>query len=117
MKAAKQHLIVLMCFVVLKSLRCFFVNENALVACFDSGIDEALVKGLAGIEPLRVVYTAITALPLIRPRSIEATPSGRIYARLKQLGYQVKLFSLRLDSPELAAARIQQKRVTIIFPT
>ncbi len=33
----------------------FFVNENALVACLDSGIDEALVKELAGIEPLRVV--------------------------------------------------------------
>ncbi len=34
----------------------FFVNENALVACFDSGVDEAFVKELAGIEPLRVVY-------------------------------------------------------------
>jgi len=34
----------------------FIVDENALVACFDSGVDEALVKTLAGFEPLRVVF-------------------------------------------------------------
>ena len=36
----------------------FFVDENALVACFDIEIDEALVKELARIkpEPLRVVF-------------------------------------------------------------
>ncbi len=34
----------------------FFVDENALVACFDTGVDEALVKTLAGFEPLRVVF-------------------------------------------------------------
>lgn len=34
----------------------FFVDENALVACFDSGISEALVKELAKAEPLRVVF-------------------------------------------------------------
>ncbi|MCX2801748.1 site-specific DNA-methyltransferase [Microbulbifer thermotolerans] len=34
----------------------FFVDENALVACFDSGISEALVKELAKSEPLRVVF-------------------------------------------------------------
>lgn len=34
----------------------FFVDENALVACFDPGIDEELVKELAGREPLRVVF-------------------------------------------------------------
>ncbi|MFK4537292.1 adenine-specific DNA-methyltransferase [Bradyrhizobium ottawaense] len=34
----------------------FFVDENALIACFDTGITEALVKELAGREPLRVVF-------------------------------------------------------------
>jgi len=34
----------------------FFVDDNALVACFDTGITEDLVKDLAGHEPLRVVF-------------------------------------------------------------
>jgi len=34
----------------------FFVDENALVACFDSGVTEDLVKELAKHEPLRVVF-------------------------------------------------------------
>lgn len=34
----------------------FFVDENALVACFDIGVNEELVKQLAGFEPLRVVF-------------------------------------------------------------
>jgi len=34
----------------------FFVAENALVACFDSDVNEELVKELAGFEPLRVVF-------------------------------------------------------------
>ena len=34
----------------------FFVDENALVACFDTGVNEELVKELAGFEPLRVVF-------------------------------------------------------------
>lgn len=34
----------------------FFVDDNALVACFDRGITEDLVKELAGREPLRVVF-------------------------------------------------------------
>ncbi|MEX2375574.1 MAG: site-specific DNA-methyltransferase [Dehalococcoidia bacterium] len=34
----------------------FFVDDNALIACFDSGISEELVKELAGYEPLRVVF-------------------------------------------------------------
>lgn len=36
----------------------FFVDGNALVACFDahSGIDEGFVKGLAKHQPLRVVF-------------------------------------------------------------
>lgn len=34
----------------------FFVDDNALVACFDLGITEDLVKELAGFDPLRVVF-------------------------------------------------------------
>jgi adenine-specific DNA-methyltransferase len=34
----------------------FFVDENALVACFESGVTEELVKELAGHQPLRVVF-------------------------------------------------------------
>ena len=34
----------------------FFVDNNALVACFDTGITEDLVKELAKCEPLRVVF-------------------------------------------------------------
>ncbi|WP_081621731.1 site-specific DNA-methyltransferase [Thioalkalivibrio sp. AKL12] len=34
----------------------FYVDDNALVACFDKGITEELVKELAGYEPLRVVF-------------------------------------------------------------
>jgi len=34
----------------------FIVDDNALVACFDTGITEDLVKELAGHEPLRVVF-------------------------------------------------------------
>lgn len=34
----------------------FFVDDNALVACFDTGITEDLVKELAEHEPLRVVF-------------------------------------------------------------
>lgn len=34
----------------------FFVNETALVACFDTGVDEAFVKQLAAYKPLRVVF-------------------------------------------------------------
>lgn len=34
----------------------FFVDGNALVACFDTGITEELVKELAAEKPLRVVF-------------------------------------------------------------
>jgi len=34
----------------------FVVDENALIACFDPGIDEDLVKELAARKPLRVVF-------------------------------------------------------------
>ena len=34
----------------------YFVNDDDLVACFDKGIDEALIKALASKSPLRVVF-------------------------------------------------------------
>lgn len=34
----------------------FFVDENVLVACFDTGLTEELVKELAHVKPLRVVF-------------------------------------------------------------
>ncbi|EHQ52212.1 type III restriction-modification system methylation subunit [Ectothiorhodospira sp. PHS-1] len=34
----------------------FFVDDNALVACFETGVTEELVKELAKREPLRVVF-------------------------------------------------------------
>jgi len=34
----------------------FFVDGNALLACFDKGIDEAFVKQIAEHKPLRVVF-------------------------------------------------------------
>lgn len=34
----------------------FFVDDNALVACFDRGVTEDLVKELAKREPLRIVF-------------------------------------------------------------
>ena len=34
----------------------FFVADNALLACFDTGVTEALVSELAGHKPLRIVF-------------------------------------------------------------
>ncbi|EGV16441.1 site-specific DNA-methyltransferase [Thiocapsa marina] len=34
----------------------FFVDDNALVACFEPGVTEDLVKELAGHEPLRIIF-------------------------------------------------------------
>lgn len=34
----------------------FIVDDNALVACFDTGVTEDLVKELARCEPLRIVF-------------------------------------------------------------
>lgn len=36
--------------------RVFFVDDNALAACFDTGLDEAFVKKLAKRQPLRAVF-------------------------------------------------------------
>ena len=40
----------------IKGKTVFFVDENALVACFETGLTEELVKELASREPLRVVF-------------------------------------------------------------
>jgi adenine-specific DNA-methyltransferase len=34
----------------------FFVDDNSLIACFESTVTEDLVKELASLEPLRVVF-------------------------------------------------------------
>ena len=34
----------------------FFVDDNALAACFDTGLDEDFVKTLAKRQPLRAVF-------------------------------------------------------------
>lgn len=34
----------------------FFVDENSLVSCFDEDVDEDLVKELAQLKPLRIVF-------------------------------------------------------------
>lgn len=34
----------------------YLVNENDLLTCFDQGINEALVKKLAGFKPMRAVF-------------------------------------------------------------
>lgn len=34
----------------------FFVDDNSLIACFESSVTEDLVKELASLEPLRVVF-------------------------------------------------------------
>ena len=40
----------------LHSKTVFFVADNALVACFDSGITDELIKDLAARQPMRVVF-------------------------------------------------------------
>ena len=39
-----------------KEYQVFFVDNNALAACFDADINEAFVKELAARHPLRVVF-------------------------------------------------------------
>ena len=35
----------------------YFVNDDALIACFDKGINEELVKQVATLKPIRVVFS------------------------------------------------------------
>jgi len=39
-----------------KEYEVYFVDENSLIACFDQGVSEELVKAIAGRHPLRVVF-------------------------------------------------------------
>lgn len=39
-----------------KTFEVFFVDGNALIACFDTGVNEGLVRELAGHAPLRMVF-------------------------------------------------------------
>lgn len=39
-----------------KEYTVFVVGENDLVACFDPGVTEALIKEIAKIQPLRAVF-------------------------------------------------------------
>ena len=41
---------------ILQDKTVFFVDDNALVACFDLGVTEDMVKELAGHKPLRAVF-------------------------------------------------------------
>jgi adenine-specific DNA-methyltransferase len=41
---------------VVQGKNVFFVDDNALAACFETGVTEELVKALAGREPLRAVF-------------------------------------------------------------
>jgi adenine-specific DNA-methyltransferase len=42
--------------VVKKSVEVFFLDKNALAACFDTGENEDLVKELTKRKPLRAVF-------------------------------------------------------------
>jgi predicted ABC-type ATPase len=78
----------------------------------------------AGLSPFRPDVAAIRAGRLMLNQiheharrgdsfSFETTLSGRGYSRLiptwQEQGYQVKLFFLRLPTPELAIARVKQR--------
>ena len=82
---------------------------------------DLIAAGLAPFAPETVVFRA-GRLMLEEIHShvrqgnsfaVETTLSGRVYARLiskwQARGYHVKLFFLRLQSPELAIARVQQR--------
>jgi adenine-specific DNA-methyltransferase len=40
----------------IKGMTVYFVDTNALAACFDAGINEAFIKELAKRQPLRAVF-------------------------------------------------------------
>ena len=78
----------------------------------------------AGLSPFEPEKANISAMRLMAERirecveqrldfSVESTLAGRTYANLirewKQVGYVVKIVFLRLDSPEMAVARVQHR--------
>ena len=82
---------------------------------------DLIAAGLAPFDPNRVVIKAgrlmlEEILEHVRNRdsfAFETTLSGRIYSRhipmWREQGFMVKLFFLRLASPELAIARVHQR--------
>ena len=78
----------------------------------------------AGLSPFEPEKANIAAMRLMVDRirecvehhqdfAVESTLAGRTYANLirqwKQVGYIVKIVFLRLDSPEMAVARVQHR--------
>lgn len=78
----------------------------------------------AGLSPFEPEKANVAAMRLMAERtrecvdrrldfSVESTLAGRTYANLirkwKQVGYVVKIVFLRLDSPEMAIARVQHR--------
>ena len=78
----------------------------------------------AGLSPFAPEKANVTAMRLMAERirecvehrqdfAVESTLAGRTYANLirqwKQVGYVVKIVFLRLDSPEMAVARVQHR--------
>lgn len=96
----------------------FLPNEAACPIFINADL---IAAGLAPFEPESAAFKAgRLMLSEIRAYArkgesfaFETTLSGRIYARLiplwQQAGYRVTLFFLRLDSPELAIARVRQR--------
>jgi len=96
----------------------FLPNEAACPVFINADL---IAAGLAPFEPERAAFKAgRLMLSEIRAYAhkgknfaFETTLSGRVYARLiprwQQLGYRVTLFFLKLDSSELAIARVRQR--------
>lgn len=85
---------------------------------------DLIAAGLAPFDPERAAFKAGRLMlqeihvHVSRKESFafETTLSGRIYARLiptwQEAGFTVKLFFLRLSSPELSIARVRQRVAT-----
>ncbi len=96
----------------------FLPNEAACPVFINADL---IAAGLAPFEPERAAFKAgrlmLSEIHFHARRgdnfSFETTLSGRAYARVipgwQAIGYRVKLFFLRLDSPELAIARVCQR--------
>ncbi len=82
---------------------------------------DLIAAGLSPFEPERANISAMRLMvELIRQYverrqdfAVESTLAGRTYANMirqwKQVGYIVKIVFLRLDSPEMAVARVQHR--------
>ena len=82
---------------------------------------DLIAAGLSPFEPEKVNVAAMRLMverirECVEQRldfSVESTLAGRTYANLirqwKQAGYVVKIVFLRLDSPEMAVARVQHR--------